>query len=98
MAINAGRIVGLVKMYARLPEDTMEETGDELIYDLINIKMRELSGKTGLYEQTITKNSVASTSEYELPESVVNIKEVTYDGYRIQKMTSMGVNELADKV
>ena len=68
-----------------------------LFRELLNVKAREFCDKTGVLESKASISSVASTSEYQLPEDCLHVKDVVYDDYRAHKITHRAVKELQGK-
>ena len=96
MAINFGRFVDLVKLYAKNVEP--EYLQSKLIKTITNQKLNEVYGDASPMEKTFAKNSEADVSEYELSDLVTHVQDVNYDGYRAHKITRRGQKELADEV
>ncbi len=58
----------------------------EIIEDCLYFALNDLITRTKCYETTATTTSTASTADYAFPTDAIEIKQVTYDGQKLEVM------------
>lgn len=98
MPFNAGKVCDLVEVMAGQVGVNRDKISRRLLWELLNLKIREIARRAGISESKSTIETVANQAEYELPTDVLHVKYVDFDSYRIHKATHEQVRYLQDQV
>lgn len=98
MAFNVGNLRNQIELYAGLAGVAKDKIKPELVYMVINQKMREFISKTGVLSTKAEIDTVADQQEYELPDNCIHITKVVFDDYRADKILFEQVEEIAGNV
>jgi hypothetical protein len=98
MPDNVGTICDLVEVYAGQGGVNRDRVNRRLLWKLLNLKMQEFARRTGILEKKSTITTTADQAEYELPDDVLHVRYVDFDGSRAHKATHDQVKILQDSV
>lgn len=98
MPHNVGTLSDLIEVYAGQAGVNRSKINRRLIWDLINIKVKEFARRTGIQTSKATIETVADQAEYELGSDVGQVLYVDFDECRINKITHDTVRLLQGNV
>lgn len=95
---NAEKMVGFIEMLAGKAGVNRDEINRDLIFEVINSRLKDFTSRTGVLETSSTISTVANQQEYELPNNRSDLKIVTIDGLRTHKISFDQVDYLTENI
>lgn len=91
---NVGQICDMVEMLCGQGGVNRSKIPRRLLWDILNLKSKEFSRRTGAVDATATITTVANQALYEKPDGMLHIREVHVDNTLAYKITREDVIRL----